>query len=46
MGHLVIAEFLPRALGAVSHSLADIEGVNPPDLPAPRRASALGAGEV
>ena len=41
-----VAELPLRALWAVRHSLADVGVVDRPDLPAPRRAPALGASEI
>jgi len=41
----VVGELSPSALGAVGHGLADVGVVDRPDLPASRRASALGAGD-
>jgi hypothetical protein len=41
-----IVELPLRALRAKHVHLTDIGEENAPDLPAPRRASALGAGEV
>jgi hypothetical protein len=42
----MLAELPLRAIWAVGHRLADVREVDAPELPAPRRASALGAGEI